>query len=1727
MNITGVTTEQISSIEQLGYRLKEQLSCVGNFSTYRAIRLSDSSLVTIKVEKLNSSSSMSGRLEHEFNLTYGLEDPGIVPPLALERTMDLSLLVFLDDQVYSLNRYIEGRSMPLESFLEIALQLVSILGRIHSRDIVHKDIKPSNIIIDPDTLSVKLTGFGIATIIGREIALNSAPLELAGTLAYMSPEQTGRMNRSIDYRSDIYSLGITFYEMLAHQHPFQTDDPTELVYYHIARKPVPIYKINNSVPGSLSNVILKMIAKDAENRYQSTCGLAYDLQHIQTALHENANLSDFMLGSCDVSNKLLFPERLYGREEELSVLLSSIGKSASGSAVMVRVSGHSGVGKSSLVREVMRPVAGRRGYFISGKFDQFNRIFPYSAIVQAFDELVRLILPESQEYLEQLRGEILKKLGLNGQVILDVIPSFEQLLGKQEPVVQLGPNETQIRFKVMFRRFISAFATNEHSLVIFLDDLQWADAASFELLEVLMTDNEISNLLLFCAYRDNEIGHGHPASDFFKVLDREGIEVQHINMLPLENKFVEQFVADSLRLPVMESISLAALVIEKTKGNPFFVRQFLQNLHDRELLKLDTKKNRWHWSVEAIQGEQITDNVVELVMELITNLDDKVQRLLQIAACIGNRFDLETLALASGMNVSETAMSLLSAQRQQIIIPIGEFYKYAHLTSALPYDPKTIFYRFNHDKLHHAAYFSIPDGKHAELHERIGKIILHQVEIERLENRLFEVVKHLNFAKKRFSSTNEKIHLARLNLQASQQAKASTAYMAALEYLETGIELLDKHSWSSQFELTFELYQQRAEVYYLLARFDEVEVSTQKLLKHAKTTLKRCQALDLLILTHTTTLQYGNAIDIAVQSLELLGEIVPRSPSTRQLFKELLLTWLSIGLKSTTDLRALPRMLNPEKLAAMQILMLATPPAYFDDPNLMPYLALRMVRLSVKYGNTAHSAYGYATYGLVLCGVLNAMKKGEEFGQLAINLIDDFNAMDIKGKVIMVIAGFIKHWNERLHKLLPMFEKAALASIEYGDLEFHGYNRYAYASYSYFSGITLARVAEILEEQNAAVRKHKHEKTDRIMQMARDAVRDIRGIAAGPQPYDLPEFDEKTNLELWIKRDRQAFAYFYLYMMNRQFMRHDFHGCLESASIITTHKHTVMGMIYMVWFRTFESLALTALIPDMGSKRTAALLRVQLNKWRLWIWSKNAPENYLQKYYLVTAELERVRGNIIKAESAYEEAIRFSRTNGALHDLALSHELAGQFQLARGQNTAARAHLQEAQLTYRQWGAFAWAEQLEKRYASIFGDAGIMSQVENKPTMTSFGKYLEMIDLTTISNSARAISSKMRVEDVLKEVLESSAKNAGASRGMLLLNKDSKLIIEAEFENDKGIVLNSTPFTGSFKAPTKVINYTARTMQTVVLDDSLRDDTFSIDPYISEHKPLSILCSPIIDKGNYAGLLYLENNLVKGAFTRERIQILDILTAQAAISLENARLYRRIREHVEELESRVKERTHELENTYQKLREIFGKYLPKRIVQSVMSSEGYLQPIQSIATILYSDIQGFASISEHMHPEQILQMLNEYFSAVLEPIDRNGGVVHQFQGDAMLVTFNIPIADPHHADKAMKTAIEIQRTVNNRKFAGVSLKTTIGINTGNITAGNVGSGDRFSYTVHGDAVNLSSRIEQLNKEYRTYVLVSGTTKILLKDDYQLTAIGKVNIRGKTESIQLYYLSDQP
>jgi class 3 adenylate cyclase/GAF domain-containing protein len=809
----------------------------------------------------------------------------------------------------------------------------------------------------------------------------------------------------------------------------------------------------------------------------------------------------------------------------------------------------------------------------------------------------------------------------------------------------------------------------------------------------------------------------------------------------------------------------------------------------------------------------------------------------------------------------------------------------------------------------------------------------------------------------------------------------------------------------------------------------------------------------------------------------------------------------------------------------MRILMLATAPAYFEDQNLLPLLALRMVRLSARYGNAAHSAYGYVMYGLVHCGVLNDMPGGLAYGQLALKAIELFDARDIRGRISMVLGGFILHWNGRLSDTLPHFSDGANASLEAGDLEFHGYNRYAFASYAFMSGTPLDKVADLLDEGYAAVLEHKHEKTQRVFRMARQAVRELRGRAAKAIEEEIP-FDEAAEVIYWIERDRMALAYYYKYRILKQFMARDLEGCVASARVIDENFNVVMGMAFSAYYMPYQSLALIGLLPKMAvGARLAAMRTIRRNQRRLRTWSRHAPENYLHKWVLVNAELARLRGHELEAERAYQEAIQLASRHGALPDEALAHELAGEFELARGRATSGRAHLFEARDAYSHWGSLAWVDHLERRHGEIIRverDKGASTASSMTAMYSSETKGL--VDVAAITRAANAISGKTHVKDVAAEVIAAAVMDAGATRGLLLLAQGNELVIQGESSaSGRADTSHGLLFSGSGKGPERLVNYVARTRQSVVLDDAIRDETYGEDPFIVERRPLSALCMPLLDRGELVGLLYAENSLTRGAFTADRVHTLQLLASQAAISLENARLYQEIRSHANALEVKVKERTRELEDAYGMLREIFGKYVPRGVAEAIVAGQGSLRPTQTLATIFYSDIQGFTSIVERMQPRRLVDMLNEYFPTLLEPIERNGGIVNQFLGDAMLVTFNIPIADPQHAQKAVRTAAEIQHVLQGRKFAGVELVTRIGIHTGMVITGNVGSGKRVHYAVYGDAVNLAARLEQLNKDYGTRVLISGATKELLNGTYELAPVGEVVVRGRTVPVKLYRL----
>jgi serine/threonine protein kinase len=889
------------SITICSYNLIEVIYEGTTTCVYRAVREPDQTSVVMKTLKSEYPTlEQITQLKHEYQILQSLEIEGIVKPLSLESYQNGLALILSDFGGENLINFITVKKNYLSNFLQIGIQLSSTLAQIHQKNIIHKDIKPHNILINPKTGQVEIIDFSIASRLSSENQTVSNPNLLEGTLAYMSPEQTGRMNRSIDYRTDFYSLGITFYEILTGQLPFQATDPLELIHCHIAKTPIALKEVNPEIPQAVSDIVMKLLAKTAEERYQSALGLKADLEECLRKLQATGKIEDFMIGQLDLYSQFLIPQKLYGRKKEVATLIDAFERVSLGATEIMLVSGYSGIGKSSLVNEVHKPIVRQRGYFISGKFDQFKRNIPYASLIQAFQELIRQLLTESADKIVAWKAKILETLGSNGQVIIDVIPEVERIVGVQPDVPKLGPTESQNRFNRLFQQFIHVFTKPEHPLVLFLDDLQWADLASLKLIQLLACEPNSQYLLLIGAYRDNEVSATHPLMLTLEEIQQKGAVVNNIVLQPLHITHVNQLISDTFRSDTLKTRSLAELVFNKTQGNPFFLTQLLKSLYNENLLSFNFNQGCWQWDIQRLKDIDITDNVVELMINQIHKLSLKTQNILKFAACIGDKFTLDVLGIVNQKSLSETAADLWESLQTGLVLPLDQSYKIPlvistaqneQLTNDLDtqgafrrVEQLTIAYKFLHDRVQQAAYALIPDSQKKETHLKIGQLLLQNITPEERKENIFALVNQLNYGTDLLTLESEKYELAELNLIAGQKAKAAAAYESAMRYLKVGLELLAVNSWQNQYELTLALYESGVETAYLNGDFEQMEKWATVVLQQAKTPIDKMKVYEVKIQACMAQVKQLEAIKIGLQALELLGisfqsRLVPRISS--------------------------------------------------------------------------------------------------------------------------------------------------------------------------------------------------------------------------------------------------------------------------------------------------------------------------------------------------------------------------------------------------------------------------------------------------------------------------------------------------------------------------------------------------------------------------------------------------------------------------------------------------------------------------------------------------------------------------------------------------------------------------------------------------------------------------------------------------------------------------------
>ncbi|WDD36235.1 AAA family ATPase (plasmid) [Nostoc sp. UHCC 0926] len=1506
-----------------GIAIQDKIYESSNSLVYRGIR-DDGVAIIVKMLKLDYPSSQElTRYRQEYKITRSLNLEGVIKAYS-QQDYQRTLMILLEDfGGESLEQWMHKRPdifcpMPLSTFLGVAIAISDILGRIHAANVIHKDINPGNIVLNLDTGVVKIIDFGIATQFNRTNPTFKSPHVLEGTLAYLSPEQTGRMNRLLDYRTDFYSLGVTFYELLTGHLPFPTRDILELVHCHIAKHPIPPDEINTTIPKPVSDIILKLMAKNAEERYQSAWGIKADLEICADQLKEIGQISSIQLALQDASSQFQIPQKLYGRDKEVAMLLAAFDRVACPEenhvaalpnnsettsqreqrgkpkfqVEMMLVSGYAGIGKSALVQEIYKPITQKRGYFISGKFDQFQRNIPYSAIADALQKLVQQLLSEPDEQVQQWRSLLLTALGNNGQIIIDVIPEVELIIGKQPPVPEVGATEAENRFHRVFQQFVQVFCSESHPLAIFLDDLQWVDSATLKLIELMLLDEQTKSLFLIGAYRDNEVNPTHPLALMLERLRKQGAMLQEIILTPLTLEPLSQLIAETLHRNADTVHALAELVLRKTEGNPFFVSEFLRMLHSENLLTFDAENLSWQWNIAQIQAQDITDNVVELMLIKLKKLPDVTQQILRLAACVGAEFNLETLSIVCEKSPKTVFLDLLAAIQGEFIQPLSE----------LDEDLLIEEYKFLHDRVQQASYTLIDESQKQIAHLQIGRNLLGKTLPERLSDRLFEIVDHLNHGIELVAEQPERNEIARLNLIAGQKAKAAIAYSMAQKYLATARVWLAASSWQTNYDLTLELYLETTEVAYLCGDFEQVEYWVAIVLQSAKTILDIVKVYEVKIQTYIAQNQLLEAINTGLQVLQQLRINFPETPSQLNIQLELDAITSLFSEKQITDLIHLPEMTEPDKLAAMQILSKIAITAYIAAPNLMPLLVAKQVNLSIQYGNAFVSPFAYANFGLILCGLVGNIESGYQFGQLALGMLSQSNSHSLKARTLNIVNNFIIHWKEHARVILKPLLEGYQSGLETGDLEFAAYCAYTYCFQSYANGKELVEVERDMVTYGEAIHQIKQETAHAWNQIFRQAILNLMGCSVNPTCLIGESYNENNELQMYEAANNGS-TIFAVYF-NKLFLCYlfsEYAQAVENATLAGSYLIRLTGTPLEPLYYLYDSLARLVTYFDNSTQAQEKILeKVVVSQEKMKQWAAYAPMNYLHKYHLVEAEIARVLGQLLEAEELYEQAIQGARDNEYLQEEALAYELAAKFYLSRGRGKFAQTYMKEAHYCYDRWGATAKVKDLETRYPQFFPQPSGMAHTPiHKTSVTPSNHSPIAFDLAAVMKASLAISSEIELDKLLSSLMKILIENAGAQTGSLILENSGKWVIEASSELNEGEnvyatqVLQSIPTANHL--PESIINYVIRTHESVILNNATREGNFINEPYIQQNQTQSILCLPLLNQGKLVGVLYLENKLASGAFTPERSQVLNLLSSQAAIAIKNAKLYSTLR----------------------------------------------------------------------------------------------------------------------------------------------------------------------------------------------------------------------------------------
>ncbi|MGN6246727.1 MAG: adenylate/guanylate cyclase domain-containing protein [Ginsengibacter sp.] len=1663
------------------------------------------SCIKILNEEFPSKESLA-QLDNEFDLSSRLKCSNIRKALKREKFEGHEAVVFEYIEGKDLDKIISSEKLSFTEQLHIATDIASALAALHKENIFHRRIQPSNILVEQSTKKIYLIDLGLACEGSVfEEAITSFGEKEIETLKYIAPEQTGRINHAIDQRADLYSLGLILYRLFTGQLPYDSEARLELMYANIAKTPLNPRQLNPELPELLSQIIMKLLAKNAEDRYQSAFGVKADLEKCLEQNNKSENIddllkSDFSIGALDFSGKLNFTDKLYGRENELKNLKGLYERCAAGEKRILLISGNSGSGKTALVEELKKYVVREKGIFLKGKFDQISSETPYTTLVQTFNELIQIILAGDKNFKAKWTKKLTDAIGNSGKILTQFMPGIEKIIGKQAEAPELKGLEAQNRFNYEFTRFFKSLADEDAPLVLFVDDLQWADPSSLNLFKTITENRDIDFAMLIGSYRKNEVDENHPLYKKLNELKEDKVPYEEFELGDLSYQNVHSLVNDTL-LTRQENISvLSEIIYGKTKGNPFYVRQFLKSIYDEGLLHFDFDELKWQFNSDMILHLNVSGNVVELMTSFILKLPTETLELLKTASTIGNNFTKRNLSVIQQISERTVEGLINIAVAEGLIIVADDSYKFAH------------------DRIQQAFYSLIPEDEKAAMHLLNGQRLTTNYNESELDERLFDLVKQWNLGAAKIRDKKEKNNLAALNLRAGIKAMTSTAFPQALSYFETGYKILEETDWDDQYEFILDLATNAADAAYLSGDYEKVEFYVGKILADSKSLIDSVKGWEIEIKKLIAENKPFEAVKLGLEILKKMGIVLPLKPGKFAVLKDLVKIKFLLRKKSMDYYDNLPEMKDPEKNAAMRILSDISSASFFAVPNLVPLLAFKMIKLTINYGLSRKSPFSFAAYGYILSVFLNEIDKGIKFGEIALHLAKKIHAEELIASILATKNLFLDHRKVPITETIHDLEKAFTSGLESGDNEYASYAAHNIVYQFFIMGYPLPDLSKKAESLELQIEKFQQDLTLKRMKLFHQSILNLIEETKNPDVLSGEIFDE-SEMELAdvSKSNEIYFQNLYLQKLHLALIFNHRANARKYAPIVEKYQESVRGTTLYPLFYFYRSLLITDIPPTSPSKKSI-LKQVSNDIREISKYEKYCPANYTHKIFLLEAQCKFLEGDNEEAKILYDKALKAATETNISGDLAITWERAGRFFMNTKQDLLANFYLQNAYRIYKRWGATAKLKQMERHYVQLRGGGG--AEWQNQLSGESVARQTTNIDIETMLKASAALAGEIVLPKLLRKMMQIILENAGAQNGFLIMEKEGEKFIEAEIkaDNEDVKILQSIPLSGNLLLAESVVSYVYMTQETVILDDASRSELFGNDEFIKKNQCKSILCIPLMNMGKIQAVIYLANDLTSGAFTAKGVAVLKLLAGQMAISIENALFY-------SELENKVFERTNELQVEKKKSDDLLLNILPEDVANELKQT-GHTKPRSyEIATVMFTDFENFTSKSETLSPEELVNLIDTCFTKFDEIISKYRMEKIKTIGDSYLCVSGVPDPSTHSAIDAVEAAIEILdaiKTFRTGPDGANYFDIRIGIHTGPLVAGVVGD-KKFAFDIWGDTVNTASRMEQNSEANR--INISRTTYELVKEKFRCIYRGKKAAKNKGK-IEMYFVESE-